>query len=209
MADKTADGSSVEGSPEQRARVRKRNLIAVGTSVGLLALALACVLLLVTGFSQVGTSAKPKAAKKKVVKVAKTTTTKAPPPTTSTSTTVFVTTTTSTTSTTTTTTTTVAPAVTVPPATAPPATAPPATAPPAMPTASVSVSNSPRFCNVTVRLSSGEQLSYPLDGYLQNPGDMYVFTATLGRYAVDVTTSVVAASGGNKCTPTLSNLRRY
>src|SRR6476660_4361625 len=97
MDDETADGSSVEvGSPEQRARIRKRNLIAVGTSVGLLALALSCVLLLVTGFSQVGTTQQAAKPKKKVTKVVRTTTTK-PPTTTSTSTTVFVTTATSTT----------------------------------------------------------------------------------------------------------------
>src|SRR5262249_46147753 len=154
------DGSSVEvGSPQQRARSRKRNFIAVGTSVGLLALALGCVLLLATGFSSVGTSAPAKPAKKKVVKVVRTTTTK-PPTTTTTSTTPSSTTSTTTTSSTTTTT---FPAFNTVPPTAPPPTAPPATTPPPLPTATVSASNQPKFCTVTVHLSTGTQHSYPLD----------------------------------------------
>jgi hypothetical protein len=71
----------------------------------------------------------------------------------------------------------------------------------------VSASNTPRFCTVTVHLSSGAQQSYPLDAYVQNPGDLYAFTATLGGVSVDVRVTVVVQNNVNVCSPTLSNLR--
>src|SRR4029079_12308858 len=102
---------------QHKARIRRRNVRAAGTAFGLLALAFACVLLLMGGLGAFGTT-KPKAAKpaKKKVVVHKvvTTTKRQPAPTTvASSTTTSTSSTTTTTSTprptTTTTTTTVAP----------------------------------------------------------------------------------------------------
>jgi hypothetical protein len=59
-----------------------------------------------------------------------------------------------------------------------------------------------------VHLSTGAQQSYPLDAYVQNPGDLYVFIATLGGYRVDVHVSVVVQNNENVCSATVSNVRR-
>jgi cytoskeletal protein RodZ len=187
---------------EHKARIRRRNARAAGTAFGLLALAFACVLLLMGGLGAFGTT-KPKAAKpakKKVVvhKVVTTTTRKPAPTTVASSTTTSTSSTTTTTSTprptTTTTTTTVAPprttTTTVPPPT----------------TAAVSVSNSPAFCTVTVVLGTGQRQAYPIGNYVSNVGDMYLFTAVIGRYRVDVRVTVKDIGGHPQCEASLSHL---
>jgi hypothetical protein len=177
-------------------RARRRNLRALFTAFGLLTVATILTALLVASFGGLGNSTKaaggPSTTRIRVIAVTSTT----PPPTTTT-TTVPPTTTTSTSTTLPTTTT--KPKVTT--TTKPKVTT--TTAAPA--SATVTVDNSHQFCTVTVHLSTGAQKSYPLDAYLSQPGDKYVFTAELGGYKVDVTTTV---RQNGKCSATLSHFVR-
>jgi|tagenome__1003787_1003787.scaffolds.fasta_scaffold20341798_2 hypothetical protein len=174
-------------------RARRRNLRALLTAFGLMTAAIILSALLVSSFGGLGDSTKvaaPTTTRVHVVAVTSTT----PPPTTTTTTTVPPSTTTSTSTTLPTTTT--KPKVTT-------TTKPKVTTTTAAPvSATVSVDNSHKFCTVTVRLSTGEHKSYPLDAYLSQPGDKYVFTAELGGYKVDVTTIV---TNNGKCSATLSH----
>jgi len=128
-----------------------------------------------------------------------TTTTVAPTTTTTTTTTTVPPSTTTTTGVPTTTTT----VTTVPPTTIAPTTT---TAPP--PTVSATVRNTPTFCRVTVRLSNGFQVEYPLDQYVENVGDIYSFTAMLAGYRVEVTATVVNKNNAPSCTVKLGKLSR-
>ena len=177
-------------------RARRRNLRALLTAFGLMTVAIILSALLVASFGGLGDSTKASAPSTTHIRIIAVTST-TPPPTTTTTTTIPPTTTTSTSTTLPTTTT--KPKVTT--TTKPKVTT--TTAPPV--SATVSVDNSHQFCTVTVRLSTGAHKSYPLDAYLSQPGDKYVFTAELGGYKVDVTT-IVRQNG--KCSATLSNLVR-
>jgi cytoskeletal protein RodZ len=177
-------------------RARRRNLRALLTAFGLLTVATILTALLVVSFGGLGDSTTvaggPSTTRIRVIAVTSTT----QPPTTTT-TTIPPTTTTSTSTTLPTTTT--KPKVTT--TTKPKVTT--TTVPPV--SATVSVDNTHQFCTVTVRLSTGAHQSYPLDAYLSQPGDKYVFTAELGGYKVDVTTTVMK---NGKCEATLSHFVR-
>jgi hypothetical protein len=178
-------------------RARRRNLRALLTAFGLLTVATILTALLVASFGGLGNSTKaaggPSTTRIRVVAVTSTT----PPPTTTTTTVPPTTTSTSTTLPTTTTkpkvTTTTKPKVTT------------TTVPPV--SATVTVDNSPQPCaSVTVRLSTGAHKSYALDGSLFPPPDhIYVFTAALRGYKVDVTTKM---RKDGTCAATLSNFVR-
>jgi cytoskeletal protein RodZ len=177
-------------------RARRRNLRALLTAFGLMTVAIILSALLVASFGGIGDSTKVSAPSTTHIRIIAVTST-TPPPTTTTTTTIPPTTTTSTSTTLPTTTT--KPKVTT-------TTKPKVTTTTAAPvSATVSVDNSHQFCTVTVRLSTGVQQSYPLDAYLSQPGDKYVFTAELGGYKVDVTT-IVRQNG--KCSATLSHFVR-
>jgi hypothetical protein len=189
-------------SPGGSTRTRLRNRRAALTAAGLVAFAVVLVALLATSFGGVGTSKKAHAKKKAAVKVVHVTTTrppatttlapaKPPPPAPTTSTP-------PTTVGTTTTTAKRAPTTTV-------ATTPtPSTLPAA--TAFASIADLPEWCTVTVHVSNGASHAYQLALYLQNPGDLYVFTAYVGGYKVDVTTKVVDQNHAAECNTTLANL---
>lgn len=209
MAGGPADGGNVNGSGDgmrapgsgdgMRARARQRNARAAMVSGGLVAFALVCLVLVVTGFASIGASRAPKAA----VAVRTTTTAKATSttmaPRTTTTTTVPPTTTTTSTSTTTTST-------TVPPTTT---TIRPTTTTTVAPVrASATVSDQPTFCTVTVHLSTGASQSYQPDPAFGNPGDTWDFVATLGSYRVNVHVLVVSGANGNECQATTSHLTR-
>jgi hypothetical protein len=200
VAGRPADGGEVSGFGEgMRARARRRNARAAMVSAGLVGFALMCLVLMVTGFASVGASRATK-----VPPPPRTTTvTRAPRPTTSTSTTTTTVPlpTTTTTSTTTTTTTTVPPPTTT---TRPTTT----TTTVARVRASVTVSDTPSFCTVTVHLSTGASRTYPLDSFVANPGDTYDFTASLGGYRVDVHVRVVSGPDGRQCEASTSHLTR-
>ena len=199
MAGGPADGGEVSGFGEGlRARARRRNARAAMVSAGLVGFALMCLVLMVTGFASVGASRAAKAPPPRT-----TTVTRAPRTTTSTSTTTTTVppTTTTTTSTTTTSTTTVPPPTTT---TRPTTT----TTTVARVRASVTVSDTPSFCTVTVHLSTGASRSYPLDSFVANPGDTYEFTASLGGYRVDVQVRVVSGPDGRQCEASASHLTR-
>ncbi len=189
-------------SPGGSTRTRLRNRRAALTAAGLVAFAVVLVALLMSSFGGVGTSKKghvKTTASKKVVHAtttrppAPTTVAPAPPPrpapTTSTP---------PTTARTTTTTAKRAPTTTVA------ATPTPSTLPAA--TAFASIADLPEWCTVTVHVSNGSSHEYQLAVYLQNPGDLYVFTAYVGGYKVDVTTKVVDRNHAAECDTTLANL---
>ena len=68
-----------------------------------------------------------------------------------------------------------------------------------MSSATVQVSNTPKFCTVTVILNNGVKSAYAIGDYVANLGDTYLFTAQLGGYAVDVDTEVVDQQGELAC----------
>jgi hypothetical protein len=187
-------------SPGQRARTRLRNRRAALTAAGLVALAIVCVALLASTFAGVGTTKKVVVKKKATVRVAHATTTRAPDTTTVAPATTAPAPSTSTTPTTArTTTTTARPTATTVVATPTPSTLPAATA-------FASIADLPEWCTVTVHVSNGASHAYQLAAYLQNPGDLYVFTAYVGGYKVDVTTKVVDRNNAAECNATLANL---
>jgi hypothetical protein len=201
-----ADGGVVEGFGDwMRARQRRRNARTAMVSAGLIGLSLACLVLFVTGFASVGASratpkSQPAAAPRKPAPRVPPPTTVAPTTTTS-STTVPPTTSTTSTSTTT----------TVPPPTTTTTTRPRPTTTTTLArvTATVTVSDEPTFCTVTVHLSTGAFRVYPLDSYLQNPGDRYEFTASFGGYHMDVRARVVDdGNDGRQCKASTSKPTR-
>jgi hypothetical protein len=170
---------------------------------GLVALAVVCTAALASSFSGIGTNkAHPK--KKAAAKVVHPTTTRPPVVTTTVPAAVPVTAAAPTTSTppTTvrTTTTTAKPAPTTTVVTTP--------TPPTLPaaTAFASIADLPEWCTVTVHVSNGASNAYQLAQYLQNPGDLYKFTAYVGGYRVDVSTRVVDRNSSAECDTTLANL---
>jgi hypothetical protein len=186
-------------SPGRRARTRLRNRRAAATVAGLIAVAALCVMGLSSGFAGVGGSRSARPRKKATharaaARPASTTTratvpapTSAPAPSTSTPPTTVRTTTT-----------TARPTVT---------TVPPAPVPTTVPaaTAFASATNTPEFCTVTVNVSTGASHAYPLAAYVQNPGDLYTFTAYVGAYKVQVTAKVVEVNHVAQCQPALAN----
>ncbi len=187
-------------TPGRSNRTRLRNRRAAITAAGLVAFSIVCVALLASTFSSVGTSKKAVAKKKVVVHAAHATTTRPPAPTTVATTAALAPATTTTPPTTVrTTTTTARPTATTVVTTPPPSTLPAATA-------FASIADLPEWCTVTVHVSTGASRPYELAAYLQNPGDLYVFTAYVGGYKVDVTTKVVDRSNTAECDTTLANL---
>jgi hypothetical protein len=79
---------------------------------------------------------------------------------------------------------------------------------PPLPTATVSVADTPQWCTVTVRLSTGVQRSFGLGNYLANIGDEYVFTAVFHGYHVEVTTSVVDRDDEAVCEAVVGDVAR-
>ena len=71
-------------------------------------------------------------------------------------------------------------------------------------TASVQVTDKPNWCTVVVTLSTGEQGTFDLAPYLAAPGDSYLFDATVGKYTVPVTTTVVLRDSNLQCKSTAS-----
>ena len=69
-----------------------------------------------------------------------------------------------------------------------------------------SIADLPEWCTVTVHVSNGASQAYQLAQYLQNPGDLYKFTAYVGGYRVDVSTRVVDRNKAAECDTTLANL---
>ncbi len=192
-----ADGGEVNDFGDgMRARARQRNARAAMVSAGLVGVALVCLVLVVTGFASVGVSR----AAKPAPRASTTTVTDPPATTTSTSTTTTVPTTTTTTSTSSTTTST----TTVPPTTT--TTRPTTTTTVARVRASVTVSDQPSFCTVTVHLSTGASRSYTPDSNFGNPGDRWDFAASLGGYRVDVHVRVVSGADGPQCEASTSHL---
>jgi hypothetical protein len=190
-------------------RARRRNLTAIAASAGLLVFSCICVATLIATFGGHGHKAAaetkhPAHARAHVTRA--TTTTRPGPATTTSSTTTTIRAVTTTTAAPSTTTTTVAP----PPVTEPPTTAAtiPTTTTTVAVTATASVSNSPHFCTVTVRLSTGAQAAYSLDAFLASPGDSYVFDATLGGYSVEISANVTGTSQSPQCAVTLGSPAR-
>jgi hypothetical protein len=159
--------------------------------------AMLCTIMLVSGFGSINASDGPKKAKPKA-----TTTTKAP----------VTTTTAPPTTTSTTTTTTTVPPVTipnaVPPSTTTTTTTSTTTTTLPMPEISASVSNTPTFCIVTLALSTGPTQQYPLDAFVKNVGDVYVFVAAFAGYRVDVRAEVVNQNNAPVCQISLAHLER-
>jgi hypothetical protein len=60
---------------------------------------------------------------------------------------------------------------------------------------------------VTVILGTGARKSYAVGDYVASPGDMYMFTAFIGGYAVDVRVQVKSVGNQPQCDVSLSNLR--
>ncbi|HEX5095542.1 MAG TPA: hypothetical protein VFX21_05985 [Acidimicrobiia bacterium] len=182
-------------------RSRQRNRRALLTSLGLIGFAAVCITFIVNGFgAEPGGATQVRQGKVYGALVTHPTTTTLAPTTTTTSTTTTTTVPPSTTTSSSTTTTT---ATTVPPTTIATTTT---TVP--RPTVSAIVSNSPKFCTVTVRLSTGYQATYPLDQYVSNVGDTYSFNATIAGWRVDVTATVVNRNNTPACAATLANLQR-
>jgi hypothetical protein len=183
-----------------RARAHQRNTRAFAVSGGLMAFAILCLVMFVTGFASLGASR----ADKRPTSVVKSTTTRATTRATTPATTVAPTTTSTTTTvaptTTSTTTTTVAPTTTT--------LAPTTTTTVKRVRASVTISNRPDFCTVTVHLSTGAFRSFRLAEYLAQPGDARTFNAFVGGYHVDVSARVVGSEDDPQCRASLKNLRR-
>ena len=188
-------------SPGRSARTRRRNRRAALTAAGLLAFAAISIALLLSTFGSVGGSPTAHAKKKVTVRAVHSTTTRPPAPST-----VAPTTTPPPAPSTSTPPTTVGTSTTAarPTATTVVTTPTPSTLPAA--TAFASIADLPEWCTVTVHVSNGASHEYQLAAYLQNPGDLYVFTAYVGGYKVDVTTKVVDRNNAAECDTTLSNL---
>jgi hypothetical protein len=191
-------------SPGRRARSRMRNRRVLLMVAGLVALAVVCTAALASTFAGIGSTHKAHPKKKAAARVVHTTTTHAPAPTSA------------------------APAPAPATAAAPPTSTPPRTVrvttttakpastttvvttptPPTLPaaTAFASIADLPEWCTVTVHVSNGSAHAYQLAQFLQNPGDLYKFTAYVGGYRVDVSTTVVDRNNSGECDTTLAHL---
>ncbi len=94
-------------------------------------------------------------------------------------------------------------ATTAPPTTTPTTIAATTTTLPSV-SASVKVTDTPNWCTIVVTLSTGEHATYDLAPYLSNPGDSYLFDATIGKYTVPVNTTVVMRNASPQCASSVS-----
>ena len=70
------------------------------------------------------------------------------------------------------------------------------------------MSYTPTFCLVTLALSTGPTQRYPLDAFVKNVGDVYVFVAAFAGYRVDVRAEVVSQNRAPACRIALAHLAR-
>jgi hypothetical protein len=74
--------------------------------------------------------------------------------------------------------------------------------------ATVTVSDVPEPCTVTVRLSTGAFRSFSVESEVPRTGEPYTFNAFVGGYHVDVTVRSVDRGQDRHCVASLSHLRK-
>jgi hypothetical protein len=72
----------------------------------------------------------------------------------------------------------------------------------------VTVADTPSFCTVTVRLSTGAQAAFVPFIQSDTPPKVDNRTVAVGAYTVDVATTLRKVHGISQCAATLANLRK-